>query len=104
MAHPAPKIPEGPHGKLRYERAKRHAAAAKAKGKSSEEIHAIFKRVLAFDPMRDTDKIPQDEAHAKYRSAIIHVKSAMARGASADEIHSMYRRILSGTAGKHTKA
>ncbi len=104
MAHPAPKIPEGPHGKIRYERAKRHAAAAKAKGKSSEEIHAIFKRVIAFDPFKDTDKIPNDEAHKKYKSAIVHVKAAKAKGASADEIHAMYERIMSGTAGKHKKA
>ena len=104
MAHPAAKIPEGPHGKLRYERAKKHAAAAKAKGKSSEEIHAIFKRVLAFDPIKDTDKIPDNEAHAKYKSAIIHMKSALARGASSDEAHDMYKRIMAGTAGKHKKA
>ncbi len=104
MAHPEAKVPEGPHCRLRYERAKRHAAAAKAKGKSSEEIHAIYKRVMEFDPMKDTDKIPDDAAHAKYRSAIRHMKAARERGASKEEQHAVYRRIMSGTAGKHKTA
>ena len=52
----------------------------------------------------DIDKIPKDEAHAKYRSAMIHVKAAKEKGASADAIHAMYKRIMSGQAGKHKGA
>ena len=43
MAHPKFEIPADPHGKARYESAKKHAEAAKKAGKSSEEIHAVFK-------------------------------------------------------------
>ena len=103
MEHPKFEVPTDPHGKVCYASAKKHAEAAKKAGKSSEEIHAIFKKVMEFDPM-DIDKIPTDEAHAKYRSAMIHVKAAKERGASADEIHAMYKRIMTGQAGKHKKA
>lgn len=100
MTHPAPKVPEDAHGKARYASAKKHAAAAKAAGKSSAEIHEIFKKVMAFDPM-DIDKIPKDEAHARYRTAMIHVKAAKEKGKTPAEIHAMYKRIMTGTAGKH---
>ena len=103
MEHPKFEVPTDPHGKMRYESAKKHAEAAKKAGKSSAEIHAVFKRVMEFDPM-DIDKIPKDEAHAKYRSAMIHVKAAKEKGASADAIHAMYKRIMSGQAGKHKGA
>ena len=76
MAHPKFEIPTDPHGKARYESAKRHAEAAKKAGKSSEEIHAVFKKVMSFNPATDLDKIPKDEAHAKYRSALIHAQWA----------------------------
>lgn len=46
----------------------KHVQAAKKAGKSSEEIHAIFKKVMEFDP-KNIDSIPDDEAHAKYKSA-----------------------------------
>ena len=103
MEHPKFEVPTDPHGKARYKSAKKHAEAAKKAGKSSAEIHAVFKRVMEFDPM-DIDKIPKDEAHAKYRSAMIHVKAAKEKGASADAIHAMYKRIMSGQAGKHKGA
>lgn len=103
MEHPKFEAPTDPHGKVRYASAKKHAEAAKKAGKSSEEIHAIFKKVMEFDPM-DIDKIPTDKAHAKYRSAMIHVKAAKEKGASADAIHAMYKRIMSGQAGKHKGA
>ncbi|MDY6087637.1 MAG: hypothetical protein SPI01_06635, partial [Succiniclasticum sp.] len=67
--------------------------AAKKAGKSSEEIHAVFKKVMAFNPL-DIDSIPKDEAHAKYRSAMIHVKKAMEAGKSSEEIHEIYRKVL----------
>lgn len=93
MTHPKFEIPTDPHGKARYESALRHAEAAKKAGKSSEEIHAVFKKVMAFNPL-DIDSIPKDEAHAKYRSAMIHVKKAMEAGKSSDEIHEIYRKVL----------
>lgn len=55
---------------------------------------------MAFDPM-DIDKIPKDEAHAKYRTAMIHVKAAKEKGKTPAEIHAMYKRIMTGMAGKH---
>ena len=64
--HPKFEIPTDPHGKHRYESAMKHVEAAKKAGKSSDEIHAIFKKVMEFNPM-DIESIPQDEAHAKYR-------------------------------------
>ena len=102
MEHPAFNVPNDPHGKARYMSAKKHAEAAKDAGKSSEEIHAIFKKVMEFDPM-DIESIPKDEAHAKYRSAMIHVKAAKEKGMSANEIHAMYDRIMTGKAGKHKR-
>ena len=67
-------VPTDPHGKKRYESAMKHVEAAKKAGKSSEEIHALFKKIMEFNPM-DIESIPKDEAHAKYRSAMIHMKS-----------------------------
>ena len=100
MTHPEYKIPQDPHGKARYESAMKHVEAARKSGKSTDEIHEIFKKIMAFDPM-DIDKIPMDPAHAKYRSAMIHVKALKEKGASEDDIHAAYKRIMSGTAGKH---
>ena len=42
--HPKYELPNTPHAKHRYESAMKHVEAAKAAGKSSEEIHAIFKK------------------------------------------------------------
>ena len=39
-------IPTDSHGKRRYESAMKHVEAAKKAGKSSEEIHAIFKKIM----------------------------------------------------------
>lgn len=35
----------------------------------------------------DIESIPQDEAHAKYRTAMVHMKKALESGKSADEAH-----------------
>ena len=43
--HPKFEVPDDPHAKHRYESALKHAEYAKAAGKSSEEIHAVFKKV-----------------------------------------------------------
>lgn len=96
-------IPTDPHGKHRYESAMKHVEAAKKAGKSSEEIHAIFKKVMEHDPM-DIDSIPKDEAHAKYRTAMIHMKAALENGKSSEEAHAMFKRIMNGeSTGCHKK-
>lgn len=96
-------IPTDPHGKRRYESAMKHIEAAKKAGKSSEEIHAIFKKVMEHNPM-DIDSIPKDEAHAKYRTAMIHMKAALEHGKSSEEAHAMFKRIMNGeSTGCHKK-
>ena len=96
-------IPTDPHGKKRYESAMKHVEAAKKAGKSSEEIHALFKKIMAFDPM-DIDSIPKDEAHAKYLSAMVHMKAALENGKSVQEAHEIARKIRSGETTGHCKA
>lgn len=96
-------IPTDPHGKRRYESAMKHVEAVKKAGKSSEEIHAIFKKVMEHNPM-DIDSIPKDEAHAKYRTAMIHMKAALEHGKSSEEAHAMFKRIMNGeSTGCHKK-
>ncbi len=104
MAHPKFEIPADPHGKARYESAKRHAEAAKKAGKSSDEIHDIFKKVMSFNPATDLDKIPNDEAHAKYRSALIHAQKAKEAGKSDAQIHEVFEKVLKSTGSGHCKA
>ncbi len=94
--HPASKIPADPHGRKRYESAKLHAEAAAAAGKSSQEVHAIFDRVMAFDPKTDVDKLSPEGPHAKYRSALIHAQKAMAAGKGSDYAHSIFAKIMAG--------
>ena len=98
--HPKFEIPTDPHGKQRYESAMKHVEAAKKAGKSSDEIHAIFKKVMEFNPM-DIESIPQDEAHAKYRTAMVHMKKALESGKSADEAHEVFRKIMNGETSGH---
>ena len=86
--HPKYELPNTPHAKHRYESAMKHVEAAKAAGKSSEEIHAIFKKVMEFD-IKDVEKLPADGPHAKYRSAA---------GKSSEEAHELYRKIMAGEA------
>lgn len=50
--HATREIPTDPHGKARYERAMRHMELAKEQGMSSEEIHALFKLIMDFDPKK----------------------------------------------------
>lgn len=98
--HPKFEIPTDPHGKHRYESAMKHVEAAKKAGKSSDVIHAIFKKVMEFNPM-DIESIPQDEAHAKYRTAMVHMKKALESGKSADEAHEVFRKIMNGETSGH---
>lgn len=101
MAHPKFEIPADPHGKARYESAKLHAEAAQKAGKSSEEIHDVFKKVMSFNPAVDLDKIPKDEAHAKYHSALIHAQKAKEAGKTDAEIHEIFEKVLHSTGGSH---
>lgn len=95
--HPKYELPNTPHAKHRYESAMKHVEAAKAAGKSSEEIYAIFKKVMEFD-IKDVKKLPADGPHAKYRSAVIHAQKAIAAGKSSEEAHELYRKIMAGEA------
>lgn len=98
--HPKVEIPADPHGRRRYELALKHVEAAKKRGASSEELHAIYKKVMEFD-FKDLDSLPQDEAHAKYRSAALHMQRSLEAGKSVEEAHEVFRRILRGeTSGK----
>lgn len=94
--HPKYELPNDPHAKYRYDSAMKHVEAAKAAGKSSEEIHAIFKRVMEFDP-KNIDAIPNDEAHARYRSAMVHMQKALANGKSVEEAHEIFEKVKNST-------
>ena len=94
--HPEYQIPNEPHAKHRYESAMKHVQFAKEAGKSSEEIHEIFHKVMNFDP-KNIEQIPQDEAHKKYYSAVIHAKKALENGKSSQEAHETFRKIINGT-------
>lgn len=91
--HPVFQIPTDPHGKKRYESAMKHVEAAKKAGKSSDEIHAIFKRIMSFDP-QNIDSIPKD---------VVHAKAAMESGKSSAEAHELFRKIMSGETTGHCK-
>lgn len=98
--HPEYKLPDDAHAKHRYESAKKHAEAAKKAGKSSEEIHAVFREVMEFDP-QNIDSIPTDEAHKKYRTAVIHAKKAIEHGKSGKEAHEVFHKIMEGNTTGH---
>lgn len=99
--HPKYKLPDEPHARYRYESAIKHVEAAKKAGKSSEEIHEVFRKVMAFDPGKDLDKLPQDEAHQKYRSAVVHLRKAIDNGKSSAEAHQIYHNIITGNTQGH---
>ncbi|MDR1702240.1 MAG: hypothetical protein LBR56_05650 [Sporomusaceae bacterium] len=99
--HPKYELPDDPHAKHRYESAKKHANSAKEAGKSSDEIHAIFKKVMAFDST-NLDQIPQDDAHKNYRLAMIHAKAAQEAGKTPEEVHKIFNDIKTGkSTGTH---
>lgn len=98
--HPEYEIPKDPHAKHRYKSAMKHVHAAKEAGKSSEEIHALFQKIMNFDP-ENIDHIPDDEAHKKYRSAVIHAQKALEKGKTSEAAHRIFQDIIAGnTAGK----
>ncbi len=47
MEHPKYPIPTDEEGKRRYESAKKHAQYVKEHGGSSDEIHEVFRKVMA---------------------------------------------------------
>lgn len=100
--HPKYEIPNTPHAKYRYESAMKHVEAAKAAGKTSEEIHAIFKKVMEFNP-KDIESIPNDAAHAKYRSAMIHMRKALENGKSVEEAHEIFDTVRRSASTGHHK-
>lgn len=98
--HPEYQIPNEPHAKHRYESALKHVQFAREAGKTSEEIHETFRKVMNFDS-ENIENISQDEAHKKYRTAVIHARKALENGKTPEEAHEVYRNILSGnTTGK----
>lgn len=103
--HPKYQIPDTPHAKIRYERALKHARAAKAEGKSTEEIHAIFKRVIEFDT-KDVEKLSKEGKHGQYRSAVLHARMALEQGKTSAEAHAVFKRFMAGDVNHdaHVKA
>lgn len=98
-------VPTDPHEKARYDRAMKHIEYAREQGMSSEEIHTLFKQIMDFD-YKDIDKVPNDEAHKKFRQALVHANKAREEGKSDEEVHAVFNRIMNGeTAGncKHRK-
>lgn len=95
MAHPKYELPNTPHAEYRYKMAMKHVEAAKAAGKSAEEIHAMFKSIMSYD----IDNLPNDEAHKTYKMAVEHAKAALAAGKSSEEAHDIFRSVLA--AAKH---
>ena len=80
--HPQYKLPEDPHAAYLYKAAMKHVELAKQAGKSSEEIHEIFQKIMNFDI--------NDE---NYFKAITAAKAAMAEGKSSEEVHKIFQEI-----------
>lgn len=108
MTHPQYPIPQDEEGRKRYESAKRHAAHAKEQGKSTDEIHEIFRKVMEgtgkcsgraeISKCHGHYPIPEDEEGKKrYESALRHVAIAKENGKSVDELHAIFRRVMNGT-------
>lgn len=95
--HPVVELPDDPHAKQRYESALKHVQFAKAAGKSSAEIHEIFRKVMNFDP-NNLAEVPRDEAHKQYHAAMLHARMALENGKSAEEAHRIFKTILNGEA------
>ena len=85
MTHPKYELPKTPHAEYRYKMAMKHVEAAKAAGKSAEEIHAMN---------YDIDNLPDDAAHKTYKMAVEHAKSALAEGRSSEEAHKIFQQVL----------
>jgi fatty acid-binding protein DegV len=97
MAHPKYELPKTPHAEYRYKMAMKHVEAAKAAGKSSEEIHDMFNKIMNYD----IDNLPNDEAHKKYRMAVEHAKKALENGKSSEEAHKIFQQVLDSKGEGH---
>ena len=90
MVHPKYELPNTPHAEYRYKMAMKHVEAAKAAGKSSEEIYAMFKSIMNYD----INNLPDDKAHKAYKMAVEHAKAALAAGKSSEEAHEIFQAAL----------
>ena len=97
MAHPKYELPKTPHAEYRYKMAMKHVEAAKAAGKSSEEIHEMFKRIMDYDINNPTN----DEAHKKYNMAVSHAKKALENGKTSEEAHKIFQQVLDSKGEGH---
>ena len=98
MAHPKYELPKTPHAEYRYKMAMKHVEAAKAAGKSSEEIHAMFNKIMNYDIDNLTTN---DEAHKKYHAAVAHAKKALENGKSSEEAHKIFQQVLESKGEGH---
>ena len=97
--HPKYELLDDPHATYRYKSAMKHVEYAKAAGKLSEEIHAMFKKIMSYD-LHDIDSLPQDEGHKQFRSAVIHAHKAMEAGKSSEEVHQIFQQVLASDGTK----
>ena len=97
MAHPKYELPkDDPHAKYHYEMAMKQKKKKKKAGKSTAELHEIFKKCMSVD----LDHLPTDPAHAKYVSAVKHAKAALAKGQSSEEAHELFKKVLEAKPGE----
>jgi fatty acid-binding protein DegV len=97
LAHPKYELPKTPHAEYRYKMAMKHVEAVKAAGKSSEEIHEVFNKIMNYD----MDNLADDEAHKKYRMAVDHAKKALENGKTSEEAHKIFRQVLESNGEGH---
>ncbi|HWR38749.1 MAG TPA: hypothetical protein VN611_04550 [Patescibacteria group bacterium] len=97
MAHPKYELPKTPHAEYRYKMAMKHVEAAKTAGKSSEEIHEMFNRIMNYDINNPT----KDEAHKKYHMAVSHAKKALENGKTSEEAHKIFQQVLDSDGNGH---
>ena len=89
--HPQYKLPEDPHAAYRYKAAMKHVELAKQAGKSSEEIHEMFKKIMNFD-INDENYVPS-KGHENYFEAVKAAKTAIAEGKTSEEVHEIFKSI-----------
>jgi len=97
MTHPKHELPKTPHAEYRHKMAMKHIEAAKAEGKSSEEIHALYSKIMNYDINNPVN----DEAHKKYNMAVTHAKKAIENGKSSEEAHKIFNQVLESKGEGH---
>lgn len=95
--HPKYELPNEPHAAYRYKMAMKHVEAAKAAGKSSEEIHEMFHKIMNYD----INNLLDDEVHKTYRQAVEHAKKALENGKSSEEAHRIFHQVLEHKSERH---